>query len=306
MENLKYYIDKALKEGFALGAFNFSNMENLKGICKACEDLKSPVIVAVSESSFKYMNEHFIMALIDSARKTYDCPIFLHLDHGKTFEMCKKAVDVGFDSVMIDGSSLSFEENIEITKKVVEYAHSKNVLVEAELGVLSGVEDEVSAEQNIYTDPQMAKTFVDSTNCDTLAVAIGTSHGAYKYSGNQTLRFDILSQIEELLPNYPLVLHGASTVNKELVDKINQYGGNIKNSSGIPEELIKEAVTKHNVIKVNSDTDLRLAMIGQIRELLSTDPSNFNFRDHFKSGENKINEVVSGKIISLLCSNNKY
>ncbi len=300
--NLKEYFEKAIKEGFALGAFNFNNMEILQAIVSACEKTNSPAILAVSESAIEYMGEDMLMAMWNAVKKPY---IFLHLDHGKSFEICKKCVDLGFDSVMIDGSSLSFEENVSITKKVCEYAHKKNVLVEGEIGVLAGVEDEISAEKNIYTNPVETKEFVEKTKVDSLAVAIGTSHGAYKYSGKQKLRIDILQEIEKLLPAFPIVLHGASTVNENLIQKINRNGGKIKKAIGVNEELLKEIIQKHNVVKINTDTDIRLAMTGGIREVLKNNKQIFDPRKYLKEGKNQIEKLVQNKTRNLLFSNNK-
>lgn len=278
MKNLNYYINDSKKKGYCLGAYNFINIETLKAICIGCKKSKSPAIVSVSESALDYIGQDFVKAIFDSAKKEYNLPIFLHLDHGKSFEVCKKAVDLGFDSIMIDGSSLSFDQNIKITKKVVQYAHKKNVFVEAELGVLAGVEDTVSAEKTIYTDPEKAKEFVEKTGCDSLAVAIGTSHGAYKFKGEQNLRFDILKQIEKNIPNTPLVLHGASSVPQNYVETINQNGGQIDGAVGIPEKFLTEAAIHHNIFKINCDTDIRLAYISVLRKYLKENPKVFDVR----------------------------
>ena len=240
MKDLKYYFNKSLKGHFALGALNFSNMESLQAIASACKKLKSPMIISVSESALKYMGDDMTMALANAVKK--DCKgLFLHLDHGKSLEENKKAINLGFDSVMIDGSALPFEENIALTKKVCTFAHKKGVLVEGELGQLKGIEDNVSSQEHHFTDPQKAKIFVEKTGVDSLAVAIGTSHGAYKYSGKQTLRFDILSEIEKRLPNYPLVLHGASSVPQKYVEVINKFGGEVTGAKGVDENLLKKA-----------------------------------------------------------------
>lgn len=304
MNNLKFYIDKAVKEHFALGAINFNNMETLQGILAACKENKSPAIIAVSEGALKYMGDEFVVSLVKSAKTEFPY-LFLHLDHGKSFEICKHAVDLGFDSVMIDGSSLDFEDNIALTKKVCNYAHKHNVLVEGELGQLKGIEENVSSEQHVYTNPEKAKEFVSRTNVDTLAVAIGTSHGAYKYSGVQTLKFDILEEIEKLLPNFPLVLHGASTVNKDIVDEFNQYGGTLSKANGIPEDLLIKAVKEHNVIKINTDTDVRLSMTSQVRRVLSENTKEFDLRAYLGKGREKITETISKKINTIFFSNNK-
>lgn len=304
MKNLKYYINKALKEHFALGAFNFSNMENLQAIERACNKLKSPAIIAVSESALAYMGEDYLMALANCAKKSSPY-LFLHLDHGKSFEICKKAIDLGFDSVMIDGSALDFEDNIALTKKVCDYAHSNGKLCEGELGQLKGIEDNVNSENHHYTNPQKAKLFVQKTNIDMLAVAIGTSHGAYKYSGAQTLRFDILEEIERALPNYPLVLHGASTVDPNIIALINQYGGKLKNANGIPKELLTQAIKNHNIVKINSDTDLRLAITSMVRKILTESPEQFDPRKYLGAGRDKTEEIVQDKILNLLFSAGK-
>ncbi len=304
MKDLRYYFNKAIKQHFALGAFNFSNMESLQAITNACKTNKSPAIIAVSESALEYMTPQLTIAMASAVKKA--CPyVFLHLDHGKSYEICKKAVDLGFDSVMIDGSSLSFQENIALTKKVANYAHKKGALVEGELGQLKGVEDNVNVQENHYTEPLKAKEFVEKTGIDSLAVAIGTSHGAYKYQGLQTLRFDILSEIERLLPNFPLVLHGASSVDKNLVDKINKFGGEIKNAQGVPHELLMKAVKQHNVVKINSDTDIRLAMTAEVREVLKTNPKKFDARDYLGNGRLAIEKLLTDKIINVLFSVNK-
>lgn len=304
MKNLKYYINKALKEHFALGAFNFSNMENLQAIERACNKLKSPAIIAVSESALAYMGEDYLMALANCAKKSSPY-LFLHLDHGKSFEICKKAIDLGFDSVMIDGSALDFEDNIALTKKVCDYAHSNGKLCEGELGQLKGIEDNVNSENHHYTNPQKAKLFVQKTNIDMLAVAIGTSHGAYKYSGAQTLRFDILEEIERALPNYPLVLHGASTVDPNIIALINQYGGKLKNANGIPKDLLTQAIKNYNIVKINSDTDLRLAITSMVRKILTESPEQFDPRKYLGAGRDKTEEIVQDKILNLLFSAGK-
>ena len=278
MKNLEYYFKDSKKNGYCLGAYNFINMETLKGICEGCKKSKSPAILAVSEGALSYMGENFVKALFDSAKKEYKLPLFLHLDHGKSFEVCKKCVDLGFDSVMIDASSLSFEENVKLTKKVVAYAHKNGVLVEAELGVLAGVEDTVSAKENFYTDPASAKEFVTKTGCDTLAIAIGTSHGAYKHAGKQQIRFDILEEIEKLIPNTPLVLHGASSVPQKFVQQINKFGGNLSGTSGINEKTLAKLASSHNIFKINTDTDIRLCSMAAIRKHFQENPSNFDIR----------------------------
>ena len=295
MKSLKSYIADSVKNHYAIGAYNFVNMEMLKGICEGAKETLSHTIVAVSEGAFKYMGEEFLLSLFNSAKKTYNLPLFLHLDHGKSFEICKRAVDLKFDSVMIDGSALPFEENVALTKSVTDYAHKKGVLVEGELGVLKGVEDNVSADKNIFTDPDSAKIFVEKTNVDTLAVAIGTSHGAYKYSDNATLRFDILSMIEEKLPNFPLVLHGASSVPQKYVEIINNYGGDVTGAKGVDENLLKTACSEHNICKINTDTDLRMAYISTLRKHLKENPSNIDLRKFNVLAIEEIKNLVAEK-----------
>lgn len=295
MKSLKSYIADSVKNHYAIGAYNFVNMEMLKGICEGAKETLSPTIVAVSEGAFKYMGEEFLISLFNSAKKTYNLPLFLHLDHGKSYEICKRAVDLKFDSVMIDGSALPFEENVALTKSVTDYAHKKGVLVEGELGVLKGIEDNVSADKNIFTDPDSAKIFVEKTNVDTLAVAIGTSHGAYKYSGNATLRFDILSMIEEKLPNFPLVLHGASSVPQKYVEIINNYGGDVAGAKGVDENLLKTACSEHNICKINTDTDLRMAYISTLRKHLKENPANIDLRKFNVLAIEEIKNLVAEK-----------
>lgn len=301
MNNLKYYIDKALKEGFALGAFNFNNMESLQAIAEGCKECRSPAIISVSEGALEYMGEKVVKALANAVREDYPF-LFLHLDHGKSVEVCKKAIELGFDSVMIDGSALGLEENIKITKEVCEIAHPKNILVEGELGQIKGIEDNVEVEKQHYTNPKLAKVFIEKTGVDLLAVAIGTSHGAYKYSGEQTLRFDILSEIEREVGSFPLVLHGASTVDKYYVDQINKFGGKLNNPLGVPRELIVKAVKEHNIVKINTDTDLRLAMTAGVREVLNKHPEVFDMRKYLGKGRENIKELVKDKIENLFFS----
>lgn len=301
--NLLDYYKKAMKNNFALGAINFCNMESLQGIIEACKETSSPMIIAVSESALNYMG-NFTTALASAGKKDFP-HLFLHLDHGKNFDICKKAVDMGFDSVMIDGSSLPYEENIALTQKVCEYAHSKNVFVEGELGQLQGIEDNVQSDKSHYTCPKQAKEFVMRTNVDSLAVAIGTSHGAYKYSGEKTLRFDILSEIESLLPSFPLVLHGASSVDTSIIERINKYGGDLSKASGIPKNLLEKAVKGHNIVKINTDTDIRLAVTSQVRQVLAENPKEFDPRKYLGSGREQIKNLVIDKINNVFFSNNQ-
>ncbi len=300
---LKNYFQRAIKEHFALGAINFCNMESLQAIVEACKETNSPMIVSVSESAMKYMGE-YVTYLFKAGKKIFP-HIFLHLDHGKSFEICKIAVEMGFDSVMIDGSSLPFEENVLITQKVCEFAHRKNVLVEGELGQIKGIEDDVRSENQHYTNPIKAKEFVEKTKVDSLAVAIGTSHGAYKYSGEKSLRFDILSEIEAELPSFPLVLHGASTVDQSLIDLINKYGGNLQTANGIPKNLLEKAVKEHNIVKINTDTDIRIAMTGKVRQVLYENSKEFDPRKYLGSGREQIKNVVIDKINNIFFSSNK-
>lgn len=304
MKDLKYYINKALKHNFALGAINFNNLETLQPIVSACQNSNSPAIIAVSESALNYLGEDYLLALAKVAKNRH-APLFLHLDHGKNFEICKKAVDLGFDSVMIDGSALSFDENVKLTKQVVDYAHLKNVLVEGELGQLKGIEDAVMAKNHYFTDPNQAKEFVNKTGVDLLAVAIGTSHGAYKFADKQTLRFDILSEIEKVLPNFPLVLHGASVVDQNLIIQINKNGGNIARASGIPIDLIKTCIQNHNIVKINTDTDLRLAMTAEVRTTLKEDSELIDPRKYLGNGRDKIQNQIEFKIKNIFMSENK-
>ncbi|MBP3619792.1 MAG: ketose-bisphosphate aldolase [Clostridia bacterium] len=299
MKSLKTYFLDSLKKGYCLGAYNFVNFETLKGIFEGCKKTNSPALACVSEGAIKYLGERTVKALFDSLKKEYNLPIFLHLDHGKSFEICKKAVDLGFDSVMIDGSSLPYAENVKLTKKVVSYAHKKGVLVEAELGVLAGIEDTVSAEKNIFTNPEQAYDFVSKTQCDTLAVAIGTSHGAYKFKGEQKLRFDILKQIQTLLPKTPLVLHGASSVPEKYVATINNFGGSLEGAQGVQEKLLSKCAQKFNICKINTDTDIRLAYFATLRQHFVENPKNFDLRNPNKLAIQEISELVAHKNIKI-------
>jgi len=305
MKKLDFYLKDCNKKGYAIGSYNFVNFETLRGICLGCQKSKSPALLSVSEGALKYMGTEFVKAMFDALKKEFKLPLFLHLDHGKTYEICKTAIDAGFDSVMIDGSSLDFKDNIKLTKKVVNYAHKKRVFVEAELGVLAGVEDTVSAEKNIYTDPLQAKEFVEKTGCDTLAVAIGTSHGAYKYKGEQKLAFDVLKQIEKQIPNTPLVLHGASSVPQHYVATINQFGGKIDGAVGTLEKLLTKACTKHNIFKINTDTDVRLAYMASIRKHLSEHPENFDIRKPNSLAIEEISDLVFDKNKNVFKNSNK-
>ena len=281
-------------------------MEIVQAIVKAAADENSPIILQASSSAIKYAGIEYLKKMIESALDEYDIPLALHLDHGPDFETCKMCIDNGFSSVMIDGSKYDFEENIALTRKVVEYAHSKGVVVEAELGKLAGIEDDVnvSASDAMYTDPDQAKEFVDRTSCDSLAIAIGTSHGAYKFKGEAKLRFDILANVKQKLPNTPIVLHGASTVIPELVEMCNKYGGDIPGAKGVPDEILHEASIS-GVSKINVDTDLRLAMTAAIRKTFAEDPAVFDPRKYLGNARTLIEEVVKHKIKDVFGSSNK-
>ena len=302
----KDMFEKSMKEHFAIGAFNVNNMEIVQAIVKAADDENSPIILQSSSSAIKYAGIEYLKKMIESALDEYDIPLALHLDHGPDFETCKMCIDNGFSSVMIDGSKYDFEENIALTRKVVEYAHSKGVVVEAELGKLAGIEDDVnvSASDAMYTDPDQAKEFVDRTSCDSLAIAIGTSHGAYKFKGEAKLRFDILANVKQKLPNTPIVLHGASTVIPELVEMCNKYGGDIPGAKGVPDEILHEASIS-GVSKINVDTDLRLAMTAAIRKTFAEDPAVFDPRKYLGNARTLIEEVVKHKIKDVFGSSNK-
>ncbi len=293
---IRQEFEKALKGGYAIGAFNFASLEMLKSIVNASEEKKAPVLACASEGAIKYIGEDFLHGMIDSVRKNPNNKVFFHLDHGKSFELCKIAVDMGFDSVMIDGSSLPFAENVKLTKQVVDYAHSKGIFVEGEIGVLAGIEENVSSKKSICTNPLEAKDFVLKTNVDMLAVAIGTSHGAYKFPGEAKLNFEILKQIEKLMPNLPLVLHGASSVYEEDVKKFNKYGGTLKNTKGVPDEILKRVCMTTNVCKINTDTDLRIAYLSEVRKNLFENTEEIDIRKINKSAITKITELVKKKI----------
>ncbi len=302
----KEMFEKSMKEGYAIGAFNVNNMEIIQAIVDAASKENAPVILQASSSAIKYARPTYLKKMVEAAVEETTIPIALHLDHGADFEACKACIDAGFTSVMIDGSKYDFEENVAITKKVVDYAHERGVVVEAELGKLAGVEDEVNVDASdaMYTDPMQAKEFVERTGCDSLAIAIGTSHGAYKFKGEAKLRFDILARIKELIPNTPIVLHGASTVIPELVDMCNEYGGNIPGAKGVPDEMLNQA-SKLGVSKINVDTDLRLAMTGAIRKAFAEDPSAFDPRKYLSPARDLIEQTVAHKIKNVFCSSNK-
>jgi fructose-bisphosphate aldolase, class II len=297
---------KALKSDYAVGAFNVNNMEIIQGIVEAAKIEQSPFILQVSAGARKYAKPIYLVKLVEAAMADTGLDIVLHLDHGDDFEICKKCVDDGFTSVMIDGSKHSFEENIALTKQVVEYAHAKGVVVEAELGKLAGIEDAVNvdARDATFTHPDEAAEFVHKTGVDSLAISIGTSHGAYKFKGEPWLDFDRLKEIAFLIPNTPLVLHGASTVLPEFVERCNKYGGDIPGSRGVPEDMIRTAA-KFGVCKVNIDTDLRLAMTAEIRRIFMENPSEFDPRKYLGPARDEIQKMVQHKIKDVLCSSNR-
>ncbi len=315
---------KAYHGGYAIGAFNVNNMEIIQGITAAAIEEHAPLILQVSKGARAYANHIYLMKLIEAAIEDaeqnagFDLPICVHLDHGDSFELCKSCIDGGFTSVMIDKSGLPFEENIKITKQVVEYAHDHGVVVEAELGTLAGVEDEVnvSAEDSSYTRPEDVQEFVERTGCDSLAIAIGTSHGAYKFTAKQCtrdengllvpppLRFDILKEVEKRLPEFPIVLHGSSSVPQEFVKLINQYGGKMPDAVGIPESQLREAA-RMAVCKINIDSDLRLAMTASIRQHFAEHPDHFDPRQYLKPGREAIKKMVQHKLVDVLGCNGK-
>ncbi len=302
----KKMFEKSMKEHFAIGAFNVNNMEIVQAILDAAKEENSPVILQASSSAIKYARINYLMKMVEAGVEETSVPIAIHLDHGPDFETCKMCIDAGFTSVMIDGSKYDFEENVALTKKVVDYAHENGVVVEAELGKLAGIEDDVNvaASDAMYTDPDQAKEFVERTGCDSLAIAIGTSHGAYKFKGEAKLRFDILEKVKEKLPNTPIVLHGASTVIPELVETCNKYGGNIPGAKGVPDEMLNEA-SKRGVSKINVDTDLRLAMTSEIRKVFAESPEVFDPRKYLTPARDKITEVVRHKMRDVFGSCNK-
>ena len=298
---------KALNDDYAIGAFNVNNMEIIQGIVDAAQAENAPLILQVSAGARKYAKPAYLTKLVEAAIIDTGVDVALHLDHGEDFDICKKCVDDGFTSVMIDGSKHPFEENIALTKEVVEYAHAHGVVVEAELGKLAGVEDniKVDARSATFTDPDEAAEFVERTGVDSLAIAIGTSHGAYKFKGEPYLDFERLKKIHALIPDTPLVLHGASSVLKEFVDRCNEYGGQIPGAQGVPEDMIREAA-KYGICKVNIDTDLRLAMTAEIRRVLVENPAEFDPRKYLGPGRDAITRMVQHKIKNVLnCSGKK-
>ena len=299
----KEMFKKAYEGGYAIGAFNVNNMEIIQGITRAAKKLDAPVILQVSSGARKYASHGYLVAMVKAAAEETGLPIALHLDHGPDFETCKACIDGGFTSVMIDGSSLPYEENVALTKMVVEYAHAHGVVVEGELGTLAGVEDEVVVEsgKESYTNPDQVLDFVTRTGVDSLAIAIGTSHGAYKFKPGQKpqLRFDILEEVEKRLPGFPIVLHGASSVNQDDIKTINQYGGQMPDAIGIPEEMLRQA-SSMAVCKINVDSDIRIAMTAAIRKHFAENPADFDPRKYLTPARDAVEAVVSHKIETVL------
>ncbi len=307
---------KAYEGGYAVGAFNINNMEIVQAITEAAQELNSPVVLQVSAGARKYAKHAYLMALAEAAVKDTGVDVALHLDHGADFEICKSCIDGGFTSVMIDGSHHSYEDNVALTRKVVEYAHARGVVVEGELGVLAGVEDDVVAEHSSYTRPEEVEDFVTRTGVDSLAISIGTSHGAYKFTPKQCtrnaegilvpppLRFDILEEIEKRLPGFPIVLHGASSVPQEYVKEINELGGQLPDAVGIPEEQLRKAASMA-VCKINIDSDIRLAMTAGIRRVFNSNPAAFDPREYLKVARAEVKKMVAHKIKDVLGSDNK-
>lgn len=299
----KEMFEKAYAGGYAIGAFNVNNMEIIQGITEAAAEVRAPLILQVSSGARKYANHTYLMKLVEAAEIETGLPICLHLDHGDSFELCKSCIDGGFSSVMIDGSKMSFEDNIKLTAEVVEYAHSKGVTVEGELGRLAGIEDDVNVDDKdaSYTRPEEVEEFVSRTGVDSLAIAIGTSHGAYKFKPGQKpqLRFDILEEVAKRLPKFPIVLHGASSVIPEYVEMINANGGDMPDAIGVPEDMLRQAATMA-VCKINIDSDLRLAMTGTIRKYMAEHPDHFDPRQYLKPARANIKELVKHKLINVL------
>ena len=300
--------ENAYKGGYAIGAFNVNNMEIIQGITEAAQDVNAPLILQVSAGARKYAKHVYLMKLIEAAEADTGLPICVHLDHGENFDVCKSCIDGGFTSVMIDGSKHSFEDNIRLTREVVDYAHARGVVVEGELGKLAGIEDDVnvSEEDASFTKPSEVEEFVTRTGVDSLAIAIGTSHGAYKFKPGQKprLRFDILEEVGQRLPGFPIVLHGASSVIPELVAVINENGGAMPDAIGIPEDMLREAA-KMSVCKINIDSDLRLAMTAGVRQHLAKNPADFDPRKYLAPGRDYIRELVKNKLVNVLGSDGK-
>ena len=304
--NSREMFKKAYEGGYAVGAFNVNNMEIIQGITEAAKEENAPLILQVSAGARKYAKHVYLMKLIEAAEADTGLPIVVHLDHGADFDICKSCIDGGFTSVMIDGSHFPFEENMELTRKVVEYAHKYNVTVEGELGRLDGVEDEVkvSHEDSSYTDPAQVQEFVQNTGVDSLAIAIGTSHGAFKFKGEPKLRFDILEEVGKRLPGFPIVLHGASSVIPSYVEMINQYGGSMPGAQGVPEDMLRKAASMA-VCKINIDSDLRLAFTGEVRRHFVEHPDHFDPRQYLTDARNGVREMVRHKIVDVLGCNGK-
>lgn len=304
----KEMFEKARKGKYAVGAFNVNNMELLQGIFEAVDEMKAPLIIQVSAGARKYARHEYLVHMVHAAMELApEVPVALHLDHGEDFDICKKCIDGGFTSVMIDASKHPFEENVKITKQVVDYAHGKGVTVEAELGKLAGIEDavNVAAADATFTVPEDARKFIDETGCDSLAIAIGTSHGAYKFKGEPRLDFERLGKIQALCPDYNFVLHGASSVPQDLVDICNKYGGKLPGARGVPESMLEKAATEYNVVKVNVDTDFRIALTGAIRKVFAEHPEEFDPRKYLGPGRDAVREVVKRKIKMLHCDNKR-
>jgi len=303
LTSTKEMFRKAYAGNYAVGAFNVNNMEIVQGITEAAQELSAPVILQVSAGARKYASHVYLMKLVEAAVAETNVPISLHLDHGADFEICKSCIDGGFTSVMIDGSHHSFAENIEVTKRVVEYAHARGVSVEGELGQLAGIEDDVkvSAENASYTQPEQVEEFVGKTGVDSLAIAIGTSHGAFKFKPGQKpqLRFDILDEVSKRLPGFPIVLHGASSVPQNFLEEINKYGGNMPGAIGIPEDMLRQAA-KSAVCKINIDSDIRMAMTAAIRKHMAENPGHFDPRDYLKPARQAVKDMVAHKIKNVL------
>ena len=304
--NSREMFKKAYEGGYAVGAFNVNNMEIIQGITEAAKEENAPLILQVSAGARKYAKHVYLMKLIEAAEADTGLPIVVHLDHGADFDICKSCIDGGFTSVMIDGSHFPFEENMELTRKVVEYAHKYNVTVEGELGRLAGVEDEVkvSHEDSSYTDPAQVQEFVQNTGVDSLAIAIGTSHGAFKFKGEPKLRFDILEEVGKRLPGFPIVLHGASSVIPSYVEMINQYGGSMPGAQGVPEDMLRKAASMA-VCKINIDSDLRLAFTGEVRRHFVEHQDHFDPRQYLTDARNGVREMVRHKIVDVLGCNGK-
>ncbi|MDR1679797.1 MAG: class II fructose-1,6-bisphosphate aldolase [Prevotellaceae bacterium] len=319
--NSREIFKKAFAGKYAIPAFNFNNMEQMQAIVQACVETKSPVILQVSSGARQYANQtllrYMAQGAVEYAKELgYNIPIVLHLDHGNSFELCKDCIEMGFSSVMIDGSHFPYDENVELTRRVVEYAHQYDITVEGELGVLAGIEDDVAAEHHTYTQPDEVEDFVKKTGVDSLAISIGTSHGANKFTPEQCtrnadgilipppLRFDILEEVEKRIPGFPIVLHGASSVPQDLVATINKYGGALKDAVGIPEDQLRRAATSA-VCKINIDSDGRLAMTAAVREVLATQPAEFDPRKYLGPARDKLRELYKHKILHVLGSNDK-